>query len=307
MPAFRVSRSITIGMPIEEVFDYVRDFRRWSEWSPWLISEPGCPLEFAEDGSSYSWDGTIIGSGQMALVDEVEKKQLKMDLFFLKPWKSQSEVNWHFEANGGGTKVTWKMDGSLPLLMFWMKNLMVAMVSSDYDRGLAMMKEKLEDGIVRSKLDFGAGHFDGMTFVGVEREADIPEIGMSMEKDMDTLRGWLESGLIEPDGKPMSIYHKWDVAKGRVKYSLGVPVSEAPEKPAPQMVSFSMPEMETYTVTHTGAYSHLGNAWSAGYGHGRAKQFRHRKGIDPFEIYESDPRETDPAELVTVVHFPKVS
>ena len=39
------------------------------------------------------------------------------------------------------------MEGTLPIFLFFMKKKMSAMVGSDYERGLAMLKELLEADI----------------------------------------------------------------------------------------------------------------------------------------------------------------
>ena len=68
MPIFTVEKSIEIEAPIEKVYAAIRDFREWVPWSLWLISEPDCPLDYGEDGKSYSWEGKIIGSGKMEIL-----------------------------------------------------------------------------------------------------------------------------------------------------------------------------------------------------------------------------------------------
>ena len=39
MPVFPVRKSIRIAAPAQQVYDLVRDFKSWPEWSPWLIAE----------------------------------------------------------------------------------------------------------------------------------------------------------------------------------------------------------------------------------------------------------------------------
>ncbi|MBV2090223.1 MAG: polyketide cyclase, partial [Candidatus Thiodiazotropha sp. (ex Ctena orbiculata)] len=42
---FVVSRSLAIGVAKEEVFEKIKDFKSWPEWSPWLMHEPETRLE----------------------------------------------------------------------------------------------------------------------------------------------------------------------------------------------------------------------------------------------------------------------
>jgi effector-binding domain-containing protein len=38
----------------------------------------------------------------------------------------------------------------------------------------------------------------------------------------------------------------------------------------------------------------------------RGKEFKHRKGIDPFEVYMNMPGQVSEEQLVTEIHFPVV-
>jgi len=136
MPVFSVEKSIHIEAPIDAVFGRVRDFKGWVDWSPWIIAEPNCSLDYEDDGKGYSWDGEIIGSGEMEIKNETAPKVIDYRLTFLKPWKSECTTHFKFAEKDGGTQVHWTMNGSLPWFMFWMKGMMTTFVGMDYDRGL---------------------------------------------------------------------------------------------------------------------------------------------------------------------------
>ncbi len=132
MPKFSLSRSIEINASSENVYRVVRDFKRWTPWSPWILAEPDCALDFADDGKRYSWEGKIIGSGEMKILDDHANTRIDYELTFLKPWKSTSAVSFQFAESQGVTTTTWSMNGSLPFFLFWMKKMMSAMVGMDY-------------------------------------------------------------------------------------------------------------------------------------------------------------------------------
>lgn len=146
---FTVERSTKINAPAEAVYRYIADFQNWPKWSPWLSQEPDCPVTITgtaeEVGHKQEWDGKKIGSGsiQLALTDEFKK--LEYDLHFLKPWKSQSVAGFTIDESTAGTLVSWYMQGTLPTMMFFMKKKMANMVGADYEKGLTMLKEALEN------------------------------------------------------------------------------------------------------------------------------------------------------------------
>lgn len=305
MPKFHVSRSIVINAPAEHIYAIVRDFRTWPTWSPWLTAEPDCPLIYAEDGSSYTWDGKIIGAGENKVIDEQAPNALHLQVSFFRPWKSQSPVRFLFEPQGDGTKVTWEMDGSLPFFLFWMKAMMRGWIGMDYQRGLTMLKDLAETGEVPSSIDFiGEQPFPGFDYVGLHTRCTLDEVGPVMEKDFESLNQWLEKSGTKPSGVPFCAYQKWDFARGTAEYTIGYPVSETLTELPPDGVTGSLPDCSAYVVKHTGPYRHLGNPWSAGFMHGQAKVFAQDKRAVPFEIYENDPRNTPENDLVTLVYFP---
>ncbi|MEP1096419.1 MAG: GyrI-like domain-containing protein [Cyclobacteriaceae bacterium] len=111
-----------------------------------------------------------------------------------------------------------------------------------------------------------------------------------------------ENSGLEP-GIAFSIYHKWDPAKNRVDYTGGWAVKNIPDNLPEGFVSGSIPASKIYTLSHIGPYGYLGNAWSTLYAMHRAKEFKPKKGIHPFEVYVSDPQEVAEKDLVTDIHF----
>ncbi|MEM9478571.1 MAG: SRPBCC family protein [Verrucomicrobiota bacterium] len=305
MPAFSVSKSIQIDKPADQVFASVRDFKQWPTWSPWLISEPDCQVDYADDGKSYSWNGKIIGSGRMQITSEDAPSSINYDLSFFKPFKSEAKVRFAFKANGEKTDVTWAMDSSLPFFMFFLKKMFVALIGSDYQRGLAMLKDYLEKGSVPSKLEFaGESAADGTDFFGITTTCATADIGPAMEKDMTKLGEWIKSSESTPSGPPFALYNKWDFVKGTATYTIAFPVATIPPSLPDDFTSGHRPACNAYKIKHTGAYRHLGNAWTSGYGRDRAKVFALDKKATAFEVYENDPQEVDEADILTTVHFP---
>ena len=305
MPKFNVAKSVVIEAPKEKVHDVVRDFQKWRPWSPWLIAEPDCQVNYAADGMSYNWEGKVVGSGEMAISGEDAPRSIDYDLNFLKPWKSYAKVRFQFDDTGSSTKTSWTMDSSLPFFMFWMKTMMTAFVGMDYQRGLNMLKEYVEKGTVSSRLEFpGIKPFPGGAYVGIRTSCKTGDIGPMMEADFAKFKDWLKRSGATPKGKPFSIYHRWDLVKGDAEYTLGCAFEPVPSDLPAGFITGEIPACEAFQVEHTGPYHYLGNAWAAGMMYGRNKAFATNKKIHPFEVYETDPDEVSENEAVTLLHFP---
>ncbi len=304
MAKMNISKSIHINAKPEKVFPIISDFEHWSAWSPWLIMEENVKVDVEKDGKAYSWEGDRVGSGNMKVTAEKTNEVVECDLNFLKPWKSYAKVDLKLKEVNEGTEVTWTMDSSLPFFMFFMKKMMVAFVGMDYERGLRLLKDYVEDGEVHSKLNFkGNQMYHGCDYVGIKRSCSIDEMGKSMREDFTKLQQYFEDNNTEKGGNPLSIYHKWDMVNRKASYTAAIPCKSAPEKLANNMINGNIPKIAVHSIEHTGTYEHLGNAWSAQYSMQRSKTFKMNKKIDPFEVYKNDPSEVDAKELITEINF----
>ncbi|MEZ6125283.1 MAG: SRPBCC family protein [Planctomycetaceae bacterium] len=94
MPQLNVRRSIHINADPQEVFSVVTDFRSWKFWSPWLCAEPDARVTVTgtgrDVGDTYSWQGTVVGSGEVEHQILENGRRSDDEIRFLKPWKSVS-------------------------------------------------------------------------------------------------------------------------------------------------------------------------------------------------------------------------
>ena len=305
MPTMHISKSIRINAPADQIFNKLNDFNTWQAWSPWLIMEPEANVTVSDDAKYYEWQGARTGEGNMQITSEDGNESMDLDLTFLKPWKSTAKVRFELKQNGEGTEVTWLMDSGLPFFLFWMKKMMTAFVGMDYERGLRMLKEYIEDGEVHSKLEFpGTSDYPGCKYIGIQTNCTIEEVGDKMGQDLEKIWGYLGDKNDLVAGDTLSIYHKWDMVNRQVSYTSAVPVSSVPSDLPAGMISGTIPQTSVHTLRHTGPYAHLGNAWSTLYTMQRNKEFKQNKKIDPFETYRNMPGDVPDNELITEVHFP---
>lgn len=304
MPKFHVTKTIGIDAPVEKVYQNVSDLSFWKKWSPWLILDPKSEFNLSEDHKSYSWKGPRMGSGEMKVTDEKAPHRVSYDLKFLTPFKSRADVWINLETKDGGTEVTWSMDSSLPWFLFFMTKMMTAYLGMDFWRGLLLLKDLSETGEIHSRLEFkGKTEYPGCTYIGLKTSCSIDEVGSKMSEDFSKLSAIAQELKDAVSGKAFSIYHRWDVVRGRTTYTAAVPVKTIPAGLPAGIVSGEIPATPVNTVRHTGPYLHLGNAWGAQYSMQRNKEFKFNKKIDPFEVYENMPGEVPEKDLVTDVHF----
>lgn len=304
MPKTHVTKKIEIDAKPSVIFPILNDFNHWTFWSPWLIMEPEAKVNVSEDSKYYDWEGNRIGSGNMKITSEAKNDRIEYDLNFLKPWKSYAKVTFLLKEKEDKTEVSWVMDSSLPFFLFFMKKGMEGFIGVDFDRGLRMLKEYVEDSKVKSKLEFiGKQKFDGLKYVGIKNTTGMAQLDEQMKADFERLERFIKDHQSYVDGAIFSQYHKWDIIKQRVDYTSGVGMKEIPSKLPDGFVAGEIPKTSVYTLRHIGSYAHLGNAWGTLNTMQRNKEFKNNKKIHPFEIYVNNPGETQDENLITDINF----
>ena len=319
MPAFNVSRSTQIESDPETVFKTFSDFATWERWSPWLLAEKDATVTLKGDptrvGGGFSWDGSVVGAGEMEHLELHPPSSgnspgtMHAQLRFVRPWKSESKVDFEVKAGKDAegrdvTNVRWDMAGSLPLVMFWMKNLMISLISMDYDRGLRMAKELIETGEIASEtIVHGVTQVPSQRFVGLSGKTTLAEIGPAMEKTMGEVKKRIAEAGIATDGQWLSIYDDMNIKKQTLSYTSGMKLPEGASTPS----GLSMTSVGAFTamhVTHVGRYEHMGNAWFAAYQNLQAMKRKMASKLPGVEVYANSPEDTPPQELRTELYVP---
>lgn len=142
MAAFEIERSTVVPAAPERVQALVDDLRAWQAWSPWEDLDPALRREYtgpaAGEGATYAWTGNRkAGRGRMRII-RAEPGRTEMDLRFLKPFSSRSDLVFTFEARPEGTQVTWTMTGERSGVVALLTKVlpMDKMIARDFERGL---------------------------------------------------------------------------------------------------------------------------------------------------------------------------
>ncbi len=149
---YDVFRIVEIARPKYEVFNYLTSLKNMDEWSPWAKKDPNMEKKFTgtdgEVGAQSYWKGNKdVGEGEQEIKNIVEGERIDSELRFLKPFKSTSDCYIKVEDTGSGTtKVTWGFSGKnkFPMSIFSLFKSMDSMVGSDFEEGMASLKEVLE-------------------------------------------------------------------------------------------------------------------------------------------------------------------
>ncbi|HAS7004863.1 TPA: transcriptional regulator [Vibrio parahaemolyticus] len=304
MLAYQVSKSIEINKSQSEIIDYLKDFKNWPEWSPWIILEPSCELTYSGNqghvGAGYQWNGQRIGTGAVVL-ESTQEHRLDMELHFFRPIKSHGKVTLIVTPSQDGCTVEWQMQSRVPWYLFFLKTMFKSMVEMDYDRGLKMLKSQLETGQILSQLsEIGTRHQDLIHYVGLQGSGTIPELGPIMKKQTQSLYELMQKESLPVSGELFCYYLSMDMKLGHFEFVTCLPVSEMVEVPN-GFVFGTIPACETFVIEHKGDYQFLGNAWSLGMNLTRQNGIKVKSKPLGIERYLNNPNETPKAGLRTEV------
>lgn len=147
---FSVSRSTTIAASDTVVYKNIADFNKFLQWNAWSKMDPKAKVDVTgtpeQVGHKYHWKGDESGEGEMLLSEVTPYSAIKMDMKFIKPWESTSNVGFNLTKEASGTKVTWTMNGEHNIISKWMCVFvdMDRMIGKDFDQGLQSLKEMSE-------------------------------------------------------------------------------------------------------------------------------------------------------------------
>jgi len=148
-PKFTVSRSVDIAAPAEKIYPLIASPRQWKHWSVWNQRDPAMKIEYSGPesgaGAVWAWRSQSEGDGKMSFISAEAPKRVAYELYF-PDFGTTSTGELRLDAQAGGTRVTWSMDGDMgknPLFR-WVALFADGMVGSDFAAGLAGLKLQAE-------------------------------------------------------------------------------------------------------------------------------------------------------------------
>jgi hypothetical protein len=147
---FAVERSAQIAAPPDAVYPHIASLRAMDVWSPWTKMDDEIQIQHAGPesgvGATESWTGPEIGSGRMTITSAKPNERVELDLEFFEPIAARNRARFTLDGAAGGTRVTWRMEGSNDFLGKAASLVMdmEQMVGGTFERGLAELEAIVE-------------------------------------------------------------------------------------------------------------------------------------------------------------------
>lgn len=147
---YTVTRTQHIAASPETVHEHLIDLRRWEAWSPWEDLDPDMRRTYGGGawgvGAWTEWEGNRrAGKGRMEII-AADPSTIRIDLQFLKPFRSHSNTVFDLQPDGDGTLVTWSVTGANTRMtrVMGLFTSMDRMLGPDLEKGLAQLRSEVE-------------------------------------------------------------------------------------------------------------------------------------------------------------------
>lgn len=305
--SYNLRRTQKIDADINLVFDKIRDFKSWPDWSPWLIHEKDTKLVYSEncndEGGFYSWNGKYVGAGKLTHIKFERSHHIEQKLEFTRPFKSVCEVGFEFSDSGGQTEISWYIRGKMPFLFRFMAQKTRDMLSKDYDLGLAMLNGQLVPNAEHPTLQFeGETTKDPVYSLCEGFSGDLQSMEKAMKRGFPKLIEYIVKQQEEISGAPFTAYHKSNIKTIEFICDMAVPVTETIDPGEYQLKTLGGGKF--YKVIVGGDYEFLELAWYSAMAHVRMYKYKYDKSRASLEVYENDPEQVNSTnDLLTTLYI----
>ena len=185
-----------------------------------------------------------------------------------------------------------------------MNSMFKGMIQKTIDGGKVVLKNYLETHeVVMSQLtDIAVEEFSAVEALTCSLDVTMAEMPAMFGECMGKVKAALEAQNLQPQGMPFALYSGYDAATGKMKMTVGMPVS-AGGKSAGEVVSAKYKAFTALKGLHSGPYDELMRSYEALEKY--AKDNNLAMTGEAWEFYLNDPGIIkDPTQLQTLIAMP---
>jgi effector-binding domain-containing protein len=251
-----------------------------------------------------NWKGEVIGEGQMTITQLEDDKTVEMKIEFFAPWKSVARSVFEISyLSVDECRVTWTMFSQLPFFMFFFKKAIEAMMGSDFERGLVMLKELAEVGRLSSSSIFqGEKTMEGFQLLGQRMKGRVSDLPIVVPKVFAEMNALIDRRQLEKPTVGITVTHDFDHSEGICVVTVGYayPLGKPLSVPTGYKLT-EYPEHKGLVVDHYGAYRHLRNPWAMASAYQRSKKKKANMKVPCYEMYLVTPNDREQEPLTQIV------
>jgi effector-binding domain-containing protein len=229
-----VRRSIKIEAPVDAVFNQVASFENWKKWDARYQKDPSQKRTYngsvGDKSYGYKWesDNDDVGKGSMTMDAVAYNERLDYTLYFN---EKPNRGHFAFTHRSSTTEVEWVMTSKLSYPMTILNYFIDGMVGSDFENGLANLKEYTEKTplVVRLPKDKPVVIVEehGVNYALVKvKDLPIDKLGTFFENGYNKVFTHIQTNGLVPKGPPRGLFYEWNEKEGMTTLAVAVPVSD---------------------------------------------------------------------------------
>ncbi len=263
---YKVERTLFIKSNPDVIYGLTSNFQLWHLWAPWTKETDSTVVfemtgEAAQVGTSWKWNGEVLGNGEMILSELLPGELVAYNLAF-DHGKYVSKGKIIIENQGDSARVSWIDEGDLGYhpVSRYMGLFMGRMMGPDFEKGLAKLKTVAEARNNWPKIDENV--IPAQTVIYVVDSAGPKEYPGIMSKAYGELYGFIKAGKLVQKGPAFVTYLRWDPVTYFSVMNICIPVETA-QKGKGRIQVQSVPEQQVVRAIYFGSYSKMEPAYQA--------------------------------------------
>ena len=307
---YTIKRSTFIKVPKEIVFNYVNDYRNWSQWLDLDTDSSAVKFNFPENtvgqGGSFTWKkGNEDGKIESLFVKENDSISQKI---IMDGTTSKSTLT--LKDSIGGTQLNWIVKGSANFttkvkaaFQGGVENYIAKMYQNSLNNVNAIITKEIRDFSVEVR---GEVQIDSVYYVKQTATVKVRDMNSKITSMLQKMDKFFKNGNIQMNGKPFVIYESSDVDNQTITFSVCGPLKEEIFVSDPSDVSIA--KLQPFKALKTvlkGDYSHRNEAIKKAMAYISENKINRNtalKYIDIYTVNASD--EKSPSKWITEVLIP---
>lgn len=147
----KIEKSITINLPKQQVFDFVKYVKNHDQFNVWAMMDPDMKREYrGTDGTVgfvFAWDSSKkknVGAGEQE-IKKIEDSSIEHEIRFIRPMQNVAKGIFTFQSiSDKQTEVKWGFYGQMKFPMNLLKSIFEKGLGKNLEIGLFKLKTVLE-------------------------------------------------------------------------------------------------------------------------------------------------------------------
>jgi DNA gyrase inhibitor GyrI/uncharacterized protein YndB with AHSA1/START domain len=305
---YKITRQRIINAPASLVFNQIADLKNWDKWAPWKEKDTTVQFEFSESTNK---------EGDYFRFTDLNGKRQRLTNLTLAPDSlivqsmtdndAVREFRWKIIPQEKGIVLRWTIEGELP---FWQRiyaNQMEDMIAPEMTRGLELIDRSVHKDMDKHEiLMIKSADLSSTYYLYKTASCKIDSLGKKMDKLLPEVLIYAIEHQIEMNGKPFTIYNKYDTDNNSVIFSSCVPTKEKVEVTDADILTGETSGGHYLKLKFRGDYKFLREAWDSAYAYIAARNYMMPdKTRDAFEVYAvGHTKSLNPADWITYIYVP---